>query len=512
MFPAFRQGQVDRFSRSRLAQGRAASLLISPDVLTPPRSQHRPSKAATLRPNLTLRGRLSHQDAHHPLRSGRFADDFVISGGKTERRIEIRLRSRAFDAYLELINDRTGRSILFGDDISTRNTNARMVFMLKAGDRYRVRVSSASRAEAGDYTLVSATMPTALAGFNFYYGYGRVDAAQAVAQALGQPTRLERTAVGAALSVGPPNRSGYSDYYHRPLDQINAPNVWKQGVWGQGITIAVIDDGVDFSHPELASSRWINAGEIADNGIDDDGNGLIDDVSGWNFVDRTSQPVRQEVGNSGEHGTHVAGIIAAANDGKGITGVAPAAKIMALRAIAPTTDTRSPKFDTDLATSITYAVNHGARVINLSLGNYTGDPAMTNTYAALKFAAERGVVVVAAAGNEREDLGTVLPIQPALYAREGLAIAVGALERDRRMATFSNPAGDRPYPFVVAPGTDIYSTGIAGDYLYKSGTSMAAPYVAGVVALMLSANPKLTPTEVASILTETANAAGIDVI
>lgn len=475
--------------------------VISPDVRLPRRSQLNQPPAPPLKLNDTVRGHLTLQDWRNPLRGGRFAKDFVIAGGKTERRVEIRLRSQAFDAYLELISDRTGQPLLFGDDLSTRNTNARMVFTLKAGDRYRVRVSSASGGAVGGYTLISTvTSRTPSAdGFNFYYGYGRVNAAAAIARVLG------------ALP-GAVKREGDRPWFapsHRPT-------AGNQNILGQGITVAVIDDGVDLSHPALADNRWVNPGEIADNGIDDDGNGLVDDVSGWSFVEGNSQFARyggEPLGlDHSEHGTHVAGIIAAKGDVGGISGVAPAAKIMALRAIASHTDTGSPQFDDSIAASITYAVNHGARVINLSLGNYIGDPAMSKTVAALRFAAQRGVVVIAAAGNERETLGAVLPIEPALYAREGLAIAVGALAGDRRMATFSNPAGDRPYPFLVAPGANIYSTGLRGGYVYKSGTSMAAPYVAGVAALMLSANPSLTPASVAAILAETADASGIEVV
>ncbi|NJR40538.1 MAG: S8 family serine peptidase [Leptolyngbyaceae cyanobacterium CSU_1_4] len=156
-----------------------------------------------------------------------------------------------------------------------------------------------------------------------------------------------------------------------------------------------------------------------------------------------------------------------------------------------------------MAAGIRYAVNNGARVLNISLGNDPGDAPLVETRLALKYARQFGAIAVMASGNERLE-GATRPIDPAFYAVQGLGIAVGAVTRKRALADFSNPAGNRPLSFVVAPGVGIRSTTLEEKYDVLSGTSMATPHVAGVVALMLSANPRLTATQVEKILTTTA--------
>lgn len=447
-----------------------------------------------------LKGSLSRTDRRNPFRSGRYADDFALKGLKTGQRVEITLGARKFDAYLELLNSRTGRSLLYGDQITTKRNNARLVFTVKARANYTVRVSSYDPGETGNYTLRSSASKRANSPLSFYYGSGLVNAAAAVAGAIAQPTFSPVANLGG---------DGWS------LDLVNAPEAWAQGYTGQGITVAVIDDGVDYTHPDLAANIWVNADEIAGNGLDDDGNGFIDDIRGWDFLENDNQPFDSgsiSAERSSGHGTHVAGAIAAANNGIGTTGVAYNAKILPIRALSPLTDSDDPRLDTNVANGIYYAINNGARVINMSLGNYLGDPLMTQTKAALQAAKQAGVVVVVAAGNARQSYGAVFPDEPALYANEGLAIAVGALDINRRMLIDSNPAGTTFSNVVVAPGGDVYSTILNGEYGYLSGTSMSAPHVAGIVALMLSANPSLTPDQVAAILSATANPSGIQVV
>ncbi|HAZ45447.1 MAG TPA: hypothetical protein DDW76_27940 [Cyanobacteria bacterium UBA11369] len=308
--------------------------------------------------------------------------------------------------------------------------------------------------------------------FNNNFGYGLVDAAGAVAAAIGKSPFVEVPALGK-------NNWG--------LDAIKAPEVWHQGYTGQGIVVAVIDTGVDYTHRDLDSNIWINPNEIAGNNLDDDRNGFVDDVRGWDFVTDDSAPMDEE-----GHGTHVAGIIAAENNSFGTTGVAFNAKIMPVRVLGKTGGSQS-----DIAAGIRYAVDNGADIINLSLG---GDFTSAQEANAIRYAAQKGVVVVMAAGNESQSQ----PVYPARYSTQ-FGIAVGAVNRNNQMAGFSNKAGATQLDYVVAPGVNIYSTWTGNSYGFASGTSMASPYVAGVAALTLSANPNLSPSLVEQTLASTAN-------
>ncbi len=256
---------------------------------------------------------------------------------------------------------------------------------------------------------------------------------------------------------------------------------------GTGTVVAVIDTGVDYNHPDLAANMWANPGEIANNGVDDDGNGFIDDVRGWDFVDNDNTPYDLH-----GHGTHVAGTVAAVgNNGKGVVGMAWGAQIMAVRGL----DASGSGYDSDLAQAIIYAAENGADVLNNSWGGPAIGSALTD---AVTTASNLGVVVVAAAGNSA---GNVEFFQPASIPQ---AIAVGATDAFDHRAGFSN-FGDSLS--VAAPGVDILSLRgaasapvggqvVASQYLRLSGTSMATPHTAGLAAVLLSAQPNLTPDEV----------------
>ncbi|ODV37529.1 S8 family serine peptidase [Microcystis aeruginosa] len=319
-------------------------------------------------------------------------------------------------------------------------------------------------------------------GFNSTYGYGLVNAAAAVAQAINQPTFANVPNLGG-------NNWGN--------DMVNAPEAWARGYTGQGVTVAVIDSGVDISHQDLSNNIWRNTGEIAGNGIDDDGNGYTDDVYGWNFgVGQNNNNVLPGTSSSGQgHGTHVAGTIAAANNGIGMTGVAYNSRIMAIRMGDVDSQGRFTNGG-NLAQAIRYAVDNGARVINMSLG-WTDSTALRD---ALAYAASRNVITVSAAGNS----SLSSPGTPAYYATQ-YGLSVGAVNSNRTIASFSNRAGtNSSMQHVMAPGVNVYSTVPGNGYASYSGTSMAAPHVAGVVALMLGANPNLTHAQVRSILTSSA--------
>jgi|GEM_PF-526180 len=249
-----------------------------------------------------------------------------------------------------------------------------------------------------------------------------------------------------------PSDPGYSKQWH--LKKINAPKAWDTTKGSGQITVAVVDNGVQVNHPDLA-------GKI---------------VSPYNVVTGArSVP-------AGEHGTHVAGIIAASINKKGVIGVAPNVKIMPINVFQGDGATSY-----DVAYGIVYAADHGANVINLSLGAYaaTGYEA-----AAVQYAASKGVVLVAAAGND----DTYLPSYPAAFEP---VIAVSATDSTDFITDFSN-YGD--YIDLAAPGVNIYSTVPRSSYGSLHGTSMAAPIVSGTAALVLSKNPLLTRGEVESIL------------
>lgn len=437
-------------------------------------------KLRPIRARQKLKGDLSESD-RKVANLDSYVDDYVLRGTQPGQLVEVTLRG-GFSGYLQLLNARTGREVLYGDDNFGLN---RLVFAAKPGTKYAIRVSSLRSNATGNYTLRTRSTSFPAGDFNFFSGYGLVNAAAAVAQAK-----------GAALFADVPNLGGD----HWDLDLINAPEVWAQGITGQGVTVAVIDSGVDYNHPDLQGSIWTNPNEIPGNGIDDDGNGYIDDIRGWNFVFNNNDPF--DDANDG-HGTHVSGTIAALRNDFGPTGVAYDAKIMPIKVL-----NRRSIVDSDalLGEAIRYAVNNGAKIINMSLGGEPDSGVDPELEEALKFARESGVLVVFASGNERQDLGALKPGDPAFFAAaRNWALPVGGVDFNRVMYRDSNPAGFSPIDFVVAPGVNVTSTIPNADYATYEGTSMAAPHVAGVAALMLSANPTLTPDQLEAILTATAD-------
>ncbi|MEM8679131.1 MAG: S8 family serine peptidase, partial [Planctomycetota bacterium] len=269
------------------------------------------------------------------------------------------------------------------------------------------------------------------------------------------------------------------------LNTIQAPEAWAAGTTGEGITVAVVDTGVDFRHVDLASNIWTNTNEIAGDGIDNDGNGFVDDVRGWNFADNNAQ-----VSDTQGHGTHVAGTIAAAANGRGATGVAPDATIMPVRVLGDDGAGSS----SDVAAGIRYAVENGAHIINLSLGGGFSFAVQS----ALNYALANDVLVVAAAGNESAAHASYPAAHSANFTN---VISVGAHDRQGNRASFSNLPGSGVVQ-VDAPGVGIYSTLVGGGFGTMSGTSMAAPHVAGLAALALSSQPTLTASELRIRLVE----------
>jgi subtilisin family serine protease len=263
------------------------------------------------------------------------------------------------------------------------------------------------------------------------------------------------------------------------LGRIDAPGAWAKTVGDRSVAVAVVDDGVALTHPDLAANLWVNPGEIAGNGKDDDGDGYTDDVNGWNFVDNNNDVSPGASGEGRFHGTHVAGIIGAVGDNRaGIAGVNWRVSLMALRALGP-----SGGRSDDLARAIDFATDHGARVINASWGGGGKSQAIAR---AIRRAQEHGVLFAAAAGND----GAEAPGFPANLGFDNL-VSVGALAPDGNLAPFSDRGA-----LVAAPGVGILSTTAPGKYERYDGTSMAAPHVAGLAALLWAAAPGATLAQV----------------
>jgi subtilisin family serine protease len=280
-----------------------------------------------------------------------------------------------------------------------------------------------------------------------------------------------------------------------PGADIHATQAWGVTTGSAPVTVGVIDTGVDMSHPDLSRNVWANPGEscagCATDGADNDGNGYVDDVHGWNFVSGTPNPA-----DDNGHGTHVAGIIAAAgNNGTGIAGVDWNARIMPLKFL----DASGQGTTADAITALLYATANGARVTNNSYGGDSYSQAMAD---AIAYAGAHGVLFVTAAGNSGADLDAS-PSYPASYQLPNV-ITVAATDNTDSLAYFSDVGAASVD--LGAPGVDVYSTWPGGGYRMESGTSMAAPAVAGAAALVESADPSATPAGVRALLDGTAHA------
>tara|TARA_R110000782_G_scaffold24264_2_gene62747 strand:- start:1921 stop:3846 length:1926 start_codon:yes stop_codon:yes gene_type:complete len=261
---------------------------------------------------------------------------------------------------------------------------------------------------------------------------------------------------------------------------IDMPEAWDILTGNAGKVIAVIDSGTQWSHPDLDSNIWTNPGEIAGNGIDDDGNGYVDDVRGWDFFSGDNNPDDSE-----GHGTHVAGTIGAeGNNNQGVTGVLWDCQIMPLRFIGPFGGSTS-----DAIAAIDYAVAAGCTVSNNSWG---GGGFNTSLYNAIANAAGAGHVFVAAAGNDGVNTDSS-PHYPSSYNLPNIISVAATTNRDT-LASFSNYGVNSVD--IGAPGEDIASTYNGNGYVWNSGTSMASPHVAGVVALLQIQNPGWTYQQV----------------
>jgi len=313
--------------------------------------------------------------------------------------------------------------------------------------------------------------------------------------------------VSPALALTPNDPDLDEQWY---LEQIGAYEAWDQTTGSNTVVVAILDSGIDLDHPDLRDNIWTNPDEIAGDGIDNDGNGYIDDVNGWDFVSNDNEPepnfFEPYTNDAVLHGTLVAGIIAAMGDnGHGGAGVGWDIKLMPLRVL----DSLGSGTSVHAADAVDYAVENGALVINSSFSGSLIDPYYK---AAIRRAYNNGVAVVAAVGNDgyngNGDLD-VNPIYPACYERvdgQDWVIGVAATDENDHKADYSNYGSCVD---ISAPGTDVYGT-----LYYDSedeelqeyygggwdGTSVAAPQVAGAAALLLSLYPTLGVDDLQTVL------------
>ncbi len=301
--------------------------------------------------------------------------------------------------------------------------------------------------------------------------------------------------------------------------QYGLANVQASAAWavstGVGTIVAVIDSGIQLDHPDLASQLWVNPGEIPGNGIDDEGDGYIDDVHGWHFYhDANGNPQNDgDLSDGLGHGTHVSGIVGAArNNAEGGAGIAPDTRLMIMRIFGtPDVPYDANGYESDVAIAILYAVEHGANVISMSLGGNTDVHALHD---AIIFAVAHGVVVVAAAGNNVPAVvyparypeviavgATDSSDQPAFFSTGGLQLALSA-PGVSILSTSKNPPPPN-YPADVCPGSLMPPS--TGYYGLCSGTSMSTPFVSGAAALIKSVHPDYTPACIRVVLEKSAD-------
>ena len=259
------------------------------------------------------------------------------------------------------------------------------------------------------------------------------------------------------------------------LNTIDAPRAWDVTLGSPSVTVAVVDTGVWYTEPDIAPNMWTNT----------------DGTHGYNFINNTEYPLDSDSASGTYHGTGVSGVIAAVtNNGYEVAGVAQV-KIMALEALGANGEGSS----TNTSKAITWAADHGARIINLSLGTNTTLVGPTDIQLAINYAWNKGALIIAAAGNS----GTNSLDYPASLPN---VVAVGAVDQTGTRASFSNYGTGLS---IVAPGVQILTLdGGGGSPHYLSGTSLATPYVTGVAALLLSLNPSLTNVELWNVLNTTA--------
>ena len=280
-----------------------------------------------------------------------------------------------------------------------------------------------------------------------------------------------------------PNDPSWSQQWN--MEKIGMPDAWDISRGSREVIVAVLDTGVDYNHPDLSQNMWVNRYDYPNNGIDEDGNTIngnvyTDDYHGWDFSNNNNDP-----NDTDGHGTHIAGIIGAlANNNRGVAGINWNVRVMPLKFMESTGDVASE------IKAIYYAVRMGAKIINASYGDKEYSSA---EYDAVKYAGDNGVLFVAAAGNSAGDNDGPSKMYPASYDLPNI-ISVTASDASDNLASFSNYGATSVD--LAAPGSGICSTYKSSDYKTESGTSVAAPHVSGVAALLWAERPDATFAEI----------------
>lgn len=286
------------------------------------------------------------------------------------------------------------------------------------------------------------------------------------------------------------------------LAKINAFDAWNLSVGSKKVVVAVVDTGIDTGHEDLAANIWVNEKEVAGDGVDNDNNGFVDDVNGWDFLQNDNDPMDVTGAQNPGHGSHCAGIVGAVgNNEKGISGINQSVSLMPLRFLG-----ENGQGDLmNAIKAIDYAVANGAHVISASFGATVPESGARPLIEAIDRAAAKGVIMVAAAANDGKNNDQV-SVYPANAAN---LISVAASDSEDKKPSWSNYGQKKVH--VAAPGAKIYSTLPLkkGKYGELSGTSMATPLVAGLVALMKSVDPDLTLNQARALLQNTGVAVDI---
>jgi hypothetical protein len=274
---------------------------------------------------------------------------------------------------------------------------------------------------------------------------------------------------------------------------IDAPEAWSLRTDASQMVVAVIDTGTQYTHPDLVANIWTNPGEIPNNGLDDDGNGYVDDVHGYDWVNLDGDP-----SDDNGHGTHCSGTLGACSDnGLGVAGTCWKVQIMVLKFLGAT----GSGSIANAILAVEYALDNGAHLLSNSWGCYCSANDVQGLRDAVAAAGEAGLLFVAAAGNASQDNDQV-PYYPASFALPSVFSIAASNPSDGR-ASFSNWGAHSVH--LAAPGESIYSTWISSAYMYSSGTSMACPHAAGAVALVAAQCPAATLVEVKQHIMDTAD-------
>lgn len=318
--------------------------------------------------------------------------------------------------------------------------------------------------------------------------------------------RLRESAEGSGIRVGKdfvaypmltPNDPQYAGDQD-DLVLLGAEAAWGLQTGSEDVVVGIIDTGMELGHEDLAGNLFVNAGEVAGNGLDDDGNGLLDDVSGWDFYEGDAVP---EDGKG--HGTGMAGLIGAeGNNGIGVAGASWEAGLLPLRAGFWGLPWSNIILAMDYAVALR-AAGHPVKVLNLSLGGGIADAAVVASLeAAVGRAEASGLLLVAAAGNAGEDLDAAgaVPFYPATLESPALVVAA-ASNRSGQLADFSNYGADTVD--VAVPGTNVLSTQLSDGYATRNGTSVAAARLSGVAALLAAHRSPFRASHLRALLLET---------